>query len=65
MRAAANTNRVKQICPLLIPVLDNELEDYNLQTRSELDIELMKESNGKLKHVHAKLGLAWEAGPSR
>ena len=58
-----HTNRVKQICPLLIPVSEKELEDYNQQTRSEVENELMKESNGRLKHVHAKIGLAYDMYP--
>lgn len=59
LRAFMHTNRVRQICPLLIPVTQTEMADYNAETRLQIDLEL----EGKLKHVHAKVGLAFEMFP--
>jgi hypothetical protein len=63
MKAMMHTHRVKQICPLIIPVTDDEIADYNAKTREAVDLELMEASNQKLRHAHAKLGLAWEMFP--
>lgn len=60
-----HTARVKQICPLTIPVTEAELADYNQANRDQFDAELTKASNNKLKHVHAKLGLAWDMYPKK
>jgi hypothetical protein len=51
---------VKQICPLLIPVTQSEIVDYNKTTRAEVDQEMIEL---KLRAVHAKLGLAFDMYP--
>jgi hypothetical protein len=65
LRAFMHTNRVRQICPLLIPVTQSEMSDYNLQMRSQVDQVLMADSNNKLRHVHAKIGLAFDMFPKK
>lgn len=60
MRAFMHTYRVKQICPLLIPVLQSEIQDYNKEARDQIDQEFVLD---KLKVVHAKLGLSYNMYP--
>jgi hypothetical protein len=62
LRAIMHTNRVRQICPLLIPVTQSEMADYNAETRSQLNHEL---DNNKLKFMHAKIGLAFDMFPKK
>jgi hypothetical protein len=59
MRAFLHTHRVRQICPLLIPVVESEI-DRNKETREQVTREL---TEAKLNMEHAKLGLKWIMHP--
>lgn len=62
-RALQHTYRVKQICPLLIPVSESELIEFNGKLREEVDAELAAVSEKKLRFVHSELGLSYEMFP--
>lgn len=54
----------KQICPLLIPVSEQELEDFNAPTRTKMMQELSEQHQG-LKFAQSQLGLVMNLFPRK
>ena len=53
---------IKQICPLLLPVTDQDLKDYNSEARKFID-ELLQQEVQSLKYAHSQLGLSFNMCP--
>ena len=62
MKAFAHSEQVKQICPLLLPVSEKDLEDHNRAARLELDAALKKEYDD-IQMIHSQLGLNYDFYP--
>ena len=53
----------KQICPLLLPVTELDLQDHTLQKRQEVE-EAIRKENADIKLLHSQLGLVYELYPT-
>ena len=51
-RAQALSNMIKQICPLILPVSERELQDHNLGKRDEI-AKVFAEQAQKIQYVHS------------
>ena len=62
VKAFSHSEQVKQICPLLLPVSEKDLEDHNRPARVELEAALKKEFHD-IRMIHSQLGLTYDFYP--
>jgi hypothetical protein len=61
-KAISHSHLIRQICPLLIPVSDKEIEDLNEASRETLDKDL-KDEGSILNWIHSEVGLVYNFKP--